>query len=184
MVYVLSCVWWKGFFEPALETHYINHQLATDNQAIARFEESLSRVCSTTRMYVTQIREPDALAADTKRNKGVNTPWGGTSSTAIVTVSYPAEWHTGSFCHVYIAACESLDHCQTKVKPVLQAFLSQTESSVSNTAANQQRQQGGHTADYEIVYVPINDGASTADKLHHGFQSIARWKQCLSTKTL
>ncbi|KAG7337663.1 hypothetical protein IV203_025051 [Nitzschia inconspicua] len=126
----------------------------------------------------------DALAADTKKNKGVNTPWGGTSSTAIVTVSYPAEWHTGPFCHVYIAACESLDHCQTKVKPVLQAFLSQIESSVSSTTANQQRQQGGHTADYVIVNVPINGGASTADKLHHGFQSIARWKQCLSTKTL
>ncbi|KAG7337661.1 hypothetical protein IV203_025199 [Nitzschia inconspicua] len=107
MVYVFSCVWWKGFFEPALETHYINHQLATDNQAIARFEESLSRVCSTTR-----------IAGRTGRR------------------------HKNK---------QGLDNCQTKVKPVLQAFLSQIESSVSNTAANQQRQQGGHTADYVIV---------------------------------
>ncbi|KAG7355348.1 hypothetical protein IV203_000034 [Nitzschia inconspicua] len=125
-----------------------------------------------------------SLATDTKTNKGVNTPWGGTSSTAIVTVSDPAEWPTGPFCHVYIATCESLDQCLTKVKPVLQAFLSQIESAASNTAANQQRQQGGHTADYLIVYVPINGGASTADKLHQGFQSIARWRQCFSTRTL
>ncbi|KAG7357725.1 hypothetical protein IV203_002413 [Nitzschia inconspicua] len=54
-----------------------------------------------------------------------------------------------------------IDHYQTKVKPVLQAFLSQIESAASNTAANQQRQQGGHTADYLIN----NGGASTADKL-------------------
>ncbi|KAG7355362.1 hypothetical protein IV203_000048 [Nitzschia inconspicua] len=45
-----------------------------------------------------------SLATDTKTNKGVNTPWGGTSSPAIVTVSDPAEWPTGPFCHVYIAA--------------------------------------------------------------------------------
>ncbi|KAG7350174.1 hypothetical protein IV203_009534 [Nitzschia inconspicua] len=62
---------------------------------------------------------------------------------------------------VYIAACERLDHYQTKVKPALQAFVSQIESPASNTAANQ---QGGHSADHLIVYVPINGGASTANK--------------------
>ncbi|KAG7339326.1 hypothetical protein IV203_017623 [Nitzschia inconspicua] len=35
-----------------------------------------------------------------------------------------------------------------KVKPALQAFVSQIESAASNTAANQ---QGGHSADYLIV---------------------------------
>ncbi|KAG7363830.1 hypothetical protein IV203_037031 [Nitzschia inconspicua] len=42
-----------------------------------------------------------------KNKQGVNTPWGGTFSTAIVPVIDPAEWHTGPYCQVYIAACES-----------------------------------------------------------------------------
>ncbi|KAG7336562.1 hypothetical protein IV203_030436 [Nitzschia inconspicua] len=79
----------------------------------------------------------------------------------IVPVIDPAEWHTGPFCQVYIAACERSDHYQTKVKPALQAFVSQIESAASNTAANQ---QGGHSADYLIVYVQINGRASTANK--------------------
>ncbi|KAG7372805.1 hypothetical protein IV203_018948 [Nitzschia inconspicua] len=52
---------------------------------------------------------------------------------------------------VYIAACERLDHYQTKVKPALQAFVSQIESAASNTAANQ---QGGHSADYLTCTYP------------------------------
>jgi trafficking protein particle complex subunit 10 len=100
------------------------------------------------------------IATDTKTTKTVNTPWGGTSSTAIVPVSDPAEWHTGPFCHVYIAACENIDHYQTKVKPALQAFVSQIESAASNTAANQ---QGGHSADYLIVYIPVGGGASASN---------------------
>ncbi|KAG7339335.1 hypothetical protein IV203_025563 [Nitzschia inconspicua] len=42
-----------------------------------------------------------------KNKQGVNTPWGGTFSTAIVPVIDPTEWHTGPYCQVYIAACES-----------------------------------------------------------------------------
>ncbi|KAG7350110.1 hypothetical protein IV203_009470 [Nitzschia inconspicua] len=57
-----------------------------------------------------------------KNKQGVNTPWGGTFSTAIVPVIDPAEWHTGPYCQVYIAACERLDHSQTKVKPALQVL--------------------------------------------------------------
>lgn len=100
------------------------------------------------------------VATDTKADKNVNTPWGGTSSTAIVPVSDPAEWHTGPFCHVYIAASESMDHYQTKVRPALQAFVSQIESAASNTAANQ---RGGHSADYLIVYIPVGGGASASN---------------------
>jgi hypothetical protein len=96
-------------------------------------------------------------AADKSASKGINTPWGGTSSTAIVSVSDPAEWHTGPFCHVYIAACENMEHYRTKVRPALQAFVSQIESAASNTAGNQ---KGGHSADYLIVYVPVGGGAS------------------------
>ncbi|KAL3921225.1 MAG: hypothetical protein SGILL_002857, partial [Bacillariaceae sp.] len=97
---------------------------------------------------------------DTPSSKGVNAPWGGTSSTAIAPVSDPAEWHTGPFCHVYIAACENMEHYRTKIRPALQAFVSQIESAASNTAGNQ---QGGHSADYLIVYVPVGGGASVSN---------------------
>ena len=83
-----------------------------------------------------------------------NIPWGGTVSTALQQTSDPSEWHTAPFCHVYIAACENVDHYRTKVRPSLKAFVSQLESTESNTAANQ---QGGHSADYLIVYIPIGD---------------------------
>lgn len=100
------------------------------------------------------------IATDSKTNKTVNAPWGGTSSTSIVPVNDPAEWHTGPFCHVYVAACKNIDHYQSKVKPALQAFVSQIESASSNTAANQ---QGGHSADYLIVYIPVGGGASASN---------------------
>lgn len=90
--------------------------------------------------------------------KSVHLPWGGAASTAIIPASDPSEWHTGPFCHVYIAACENTEHYRTKVKPSLQAFVSQLESVASNTAGNQ---QGGHSAEYMIVYIPIGGSHST-----------------------
>jgi len=75
--------------------------------------------------------------------------------------SDPSEWHTGPFCHVYIAPCESVDHYRTKVRPSLKAFVSQLESTESNTTANQ---QGGHSADYLIVYIPIGDKSVPSTK--------------------
>ena len=59
------------------------------------------------------------------------------------------------FCHVYIAACESTEHYRTKIRPSMRAFVSQLESTASNTAGNQ---RGGHSADYLIVYIPTGDG--------------------------
>lgn len=91
----------------------------------------------------------------------VNTPWGGTVSTAILPASDPSEWHTGPFCHVYIAACESTDHYRTKIRPSLRAFVSQLESTASNTAGNS---QGGHSQDYLIVYIPTGDDRAIATK--------------------
>eukprot|EP00536_Pseudo-nitzschia_multiseries_P000675 jgi/Psemu1/249836/estExt_Genewise1Plus.C_80146 len=88
-----------------------------------------------------------------------STPWGGTASTAVVPVSDPSEWHTGPFCHVYIAACDNTDHYRNKIRPALRAFVSQLESAPSNTAGNQ---QGGHSADYLIVYIP-SGGMSASD---------------------
>eukprot|EP00586_Coscinodiscus_wailesii_P015156 CAMPEP_0172508552 /NCGR_PEP_ID=MMETSP1066-20121228/212856_1 /TAXON_ID=671091 /ORGANISM="Coscinodiscus wailesii, Strain CCMP2513" /LENGTH=250 /DNA_ID=CAMNT_0013286571 /DNA_START=162 /DNA_END=911 /DNA_ORIENTATION=- len=40
----------------------------------------------------------------------------------------PTEWHTGPYCHVYIAACENTDHYKSKIRPGLSAFVSQIES--------------------------------------------------------
>jgi hypothetical protein len=94
-------------------------------------------------------------------SSGANTPWGGTVSTALQQTSDPSEWHTAPFCHVYIAACENVDHYRTKVRPSLKAFVSQLESTESNTAANQ---QGGHSADYLIVYIPIGDRSGQGKK--------------------
>jgi len=73
----------------------------------------------------------------------------------------PSEWHTVPFCHVYIAACKNVDHYRSKVRPSLRAFVSQLESSESNTPANQ---QGGHSADYLIVYIPIGDSGTGKTK--------------------
>ncbi|VEU43215.1 unnamed protein product [Pseudo-nitzschia multistriata] len=95
----------------------------------------------------------DSTEASTPDNP--NTPWGGAALTAMTPVSDPSEWHTGPFCHVYIAACENLDHYKDKIRPALRAFTTQLESTASNTTANQ---QGGHSADYMIVYVPVGDG--------------------------
>lgn len=35
------------------------------------------------------------------------------------------EWHRGPYCHVYLAACRDLDHYRARVRPALQAFVSQ-----------------------------------------------------------
>ena len=48
-----------------------------------------------------------------------------------VPISNPAEWHKGPFCHVYIAVCSSMDHYKMKVKPSLQAFVSQIDGAGS-----------------------------------------------------
>lgn len=39
------------------------------------------------------------------------------------------DWHNAPYCHVYLAPCESLEEYRTKVKPSIQAFLSQIEAS-------------------------------------------------------
>jgi hypothetical protein len=84
-----------------------------------------------------------------------NVPWGGTAGTAAAPVSDPSEWHNGPFCHVYIAACSSLEHYRSKVRPSLQAFASQIEAAATNAPL------GGNSAHYLIVYVPT--GPKTAE---------------------
>jgi len=102
------------------------------------------------------VRPVLTMAGSNRAVANESTAWGATSG--MMPVSDPSEWHTGPLCHVYIAACENVDHYRTKVRPSLKVFVSQLESSESNMTANQ---QGGHSADYLIVYVPLGDSGRT-----------------------
>ena len=47
-----------------------------------------------------------------------------------------SEWHTGQpYCHVYIATCDTVEQYRTKVRPSLQAFISQIEHQAAAAAA-------------------------------------------------
>ena len=101
-----------------------------------------------------------------------NVPWAGNSAAAAAPVSDPAEWHNGPYCHVYIAACESMDHYRSKVKPALQAFVSQIESAantgsqVANTGksgSESMSASGNYSSHYVIVYVPTGPKAQVSE---------------------
>mmetsp|Transcript_17550 Transcript_17550/g.43176 ORF Transcript_17550/g.43176 Transcript_17550/m.43176 type:complete len:1387 (+) Transcript_17550:51-4211(+) len=76
-------------------------------------------------------------------------------------LSEPSEWHTGPFCHVYIAACQGLDHYRAKIRPSLQAFVSQIESAATQPQLATTGGQGGHSAHFLVVYIPT--GAKEKD---------------------
>ena len=44
-------------------------------------------------------------------------------------ISDPDRWHEGPYCHVYIAACDNVDHYRAKVRPAIRAFVNQIEGS-------------------------------------------------------
>ncbi|CAJ1940214.1 unnamed protein product [Cylindrotheca closterium] len=69
-------------------------------------------------------------------------------------LSEPSEWHTGPFCHVYIAACQGLEHYRAKIRPSLQAFVSQIESAATQPQLATTGGQGGHSAHFLVVYIP------------------------------
>lgn len=93
-----------------------------------------------------------------------NVAWGGLAGSAATISADPAEWHTMPFCHVYVAACENVDHYRTKVRPSIQAFVSQLEASVGTpgskstsaigTSVGNSLTQGG-SAFFLIVFVPM-----------------------------
>lgn len=80
------------------------------------------------------------------------TAWGGTAGTAAAPVSDPAEWHKGPFCHVYIAACENMHAYRNKVRPSVQAFVSQIESAANSSEGSSG--SGNYSSQYIIVFVP------------------------------
>ena len=89
-------------------------------------------------------------------------PWGGASA-AGAALTDPAEWHNSPYCHVFIAACEGVEHYRTKVRPALQAFVSQIEGSSGNPVPPAVRgtvpvgkvSVGSYSPHYVIIYVPI-----------------------------
>jgi hypothetical protein len=90
-------------------------------------------------------------------------------------VSDPAEWHNGPYCHVYIAACESLDHYRTKVRPSLQAFVSQIEGAASHRVSHSTKATApsmNYSSHYVIVYVPIRTAESDEAPAKTGAESL------------
>ena len=49
----------------------------------------------------------------------------------VPTILDPAEWHNSPICHVYIAACCSVEHYRAKVRPSLKAFVNQIDGAGS-----------------------------------------------------
>jgi hypothetical protein len=90
-----------------------------------------------------------------------NAPWGGTGIEG--PLIDPSEWHTGPFCHVYIAACQSLDHYRNKIRPSLQAFVSQIESAATTPQLASTGGQGGHSAHFLVVYIPTGPKEKDSD---------------------
>ena len=91
------------------------------------------------------------------------------------------------YCYVYLAACESLEHYRTKVKPSIQAFVSQLDA--ANNRSKTRRSAGGMTNSaattpdspaktrkrytasprYVIIYVPTGDrGEDVATAANNG----------------
>lgn len=105
--------------------------------------------------------------------EAANVAWGGMAGSAAVPSTDPAEWHNSPFCHVYIAACESMEHYRTKVRPSLQAFVSQLEastgpptssggksvsSSVLGSPAGTSAPPASNSVPYLVVFVPAGGG--------------------------
>eukprot|EP00934_Nitzschia_sp_Nitz4_P008430 Nitzschia sp. Nitz4//scaffold38_size140716//30069//34406//NITZ4_003131-RA/size140716-processed-gene-0.55-mRNA-1//-1//CDS//3329550030//8420//frame0 len=100
--------------------------------------------------------------------EAANVAWGGMAASS--SVSDPSDWHNGPFCHIYIAACESMEHYRTKVRPSLQAFVSQLDlpsatatppNSLLGTPAGN-GQSAANNPQFLIVYIPTGSGKESA----------------------
>jgi len=93
-----------------------------------------------------------------------NVAWGGIAGSAVTNSMDPAEWHMAPLCHLYVAACEDVDQYRTKVRPSIQAFVSQVEASLGPSGSRTPTTAGstmtnpampGIGGNYLIVYVPL-----------------------------
>jgi hypothetical protein len=73
------------------------------------------------------------------------------------------------YCHVYLAACESLEHYRTKVKPSIQAFVSQLESATKSasrqSSSDSGSNHGGSSSDG--ANAPLSPGSKKKKKKKH-----------------
>lgn len=83
------------------------------------------------------------------------TAWGGIAGMAATPVTDPAEWHNGPFCHVYIAACANMTDYRNKVRPSVQAFVSQIEKPGAAGDGSNAPSGGNVSSQYIIVFVPV-----------------------------
>jgi hypothetical protein len=90
-------------------------------------------------------------------------PWADTGS-ATGQGADPSEWHKGPYCHVYLAACDNLEHYRTRVKPSIQAFLSQIDAVAKHTASQKDTATEVLGSQYVIVFVPTGNGNKTAEE--------------------
>lgn len=76
-------------------------------------------------------------------------------------ISDASYWHMGHYCHVYIAACENIDHYRSKVRPSLQAFVSQIDS--NHQAMLQHSTHGGPNAGSNSKQPPVPEVDSSSN---------------------
>lgn len=72
----------------------------------------------------------------------------------------PDRWHEGPYCHVYIAACDNVDHYRAKVRPAIRAFVNQIEGSGIGIQEDNSR----HNGKMEVPFTAAanNNGHNTA----------------------
>lgn len=76
--------------------------------------------------------------------------------------SDPADWHTGPYCHIYIAAVENVEHYRAKVRPALRAFVNQIEGSGTMAASSSSSNGGGGVGGGSILPGTSNIGSAVA----------------------
>ncbi|KAL7432472.1 hypothetical protein ACHAXH_001767 [Discostella pseudostelligera] len=75
--------------------------------------------------------------------------------------SDPADWHTGPYCHIYIAAVENVEHYRAKVRPALRAFVNQIEGS-GTMAASSSSSNGGSVGVSSVLPNSSNIGSTVS----------------------
>ncbi|GKY93164.1 hypothetical protein MPSEU_000284400 [Mayamaea pseudoterrestris] len=90
-----------------------------------------------------------------------NIPWANTGSVT-GQGGDASEWHLGPYCHVYLAACENLEHYRTRVKPSIQAFLSQIDAVAKYNVGGKDAVEVSKSQ-YVIVFVPSGNNKNPED---------------------
>lgn len=104
-----------------------------------------------------------------------NAPWGGSTGAGTATATDPSEWHNAPFCHVYIAACNGLDHYRSKIRPSLQAFVSQIAAAATQPQLSNGGGQGAQSAHFLVVYIPTGPkGGDEAEESNETGKTVGR----------